>query len=233
MGNICIIPARGGSKRIPRKNIKIFQGKPIIAHVIELAISSNLFDEVMVSTDDIEIEKIAVEYGAKVPFFRSSENANDFATLSDVLQEVLSEYKKEGKEFEKVCCILPTAALITKEMLRDAYAQLEDTVSTVVPVLKFSYPIQRALKNKEGFLFMKEQENVNTRTQDLEEYFYDSGQFYWMRILDFLKEKNIFTDKTRFIELKEYQAQDVDNAEDWEMLKLKYKYKNKNENNGE
>lgn len=228
MNNLCIIPARGGSKRIPGKNIKIFQGKPILAHVIELAIASNLFNEVMVSTDDNVIEKIAIEFGAKVPFLRTSENSSDFATLSDVLLEVLKEYKNQGKEFESVCCILPTAALITNEIINKAYIQLDDKTSTVLPVLKFSYPIQRALKNKDGFLFMNEQEHLNTRTQDLEEFFHDSGQFYWLKTFDFLKEKKIFTNKTRFIELKEYQSQDIDTPEDWEMLKIKYKFKNRN-----
>lgn len=224
MSKLCIIPARGGSKRIPHKNIKEFNGKPIISYVIETVKKTNLFDEIMVSTDSPSIAEIAQGNGARVPFLRTSENANDFATLSDVLLEVLEEYKNQGKEFESICCILPTAALITSDIIAEAYSKLNNEVSTVLPVLKFSYPIQRALKNQEGWLVMNQQEHLNTRSQDLEEFFHDSGQFYWLTTSDFLKEKKIFTDKTKFIELEEYQAQDVDTPEDWKMLEIKYKF---------
>lgn len=224
MNKLCIIPARGGSKRIPHKNIKEFNGKPIISYVIETVKKTNLFDEIMVSTDSQSIAEIAKTNGAKVPFLRTSENANDFATLSDVLLEVLEKYRDQGKEFESICCILPTAALITSNIIAEAYDKLDNEVSTVLPVLKFSYPIQRALKNKEGLLFMNQQEHLNTRSQDLEEFYHDSGQFYWLKTSNFLKEKKIFTDKTKFIELEEYQAQDVDTPEDWKMLEIKYKF---------
>lgn len=223
MNNLCIIPARGGSKRIPRKNIKLFQGKPIIAHTIQHVMNAGLFNEVMVSTDDEEIKQVALKFGAKVPFTRSEENSNDFATLSDVLMEVLANYQKLEKKFDHICCVLPTSILITPALLDKSFRLLDNNTSTVLPVLRFSYPIQRALKNKEGYLFMSQIEHINTRTQDLETHFHDSGQFYWLKTSDFIKEKKIFTTKTRFIELKEYEAQDIDTPEDWEMLELKYK----------
>ena len=146
MRNICIIPARGGSKRIPRKNVKEFLGKPIIAYSIEAALKSGLFDEVMVSTDDQEIAAIAKQYGASVPFMRSAETANDFATTTDVLDEVLTEYQKKGKSFDAMCCIYATAPLITAQDVRDAYERLTQTdFSCVYPVVQFSYPIWRCL----------------------------------------------------------------------------------------
>lgn len=226
MGNICIIPARGGSKRIPRKNIKDFSGKPIIAYSIEAAIESNLFDEVMVSTDDEGIKNIAIENGAKVPFLRSEENSNDFSTLSDVLIEVLNKYKEHKKYFHNVCCILPTAALLSSEKIIESYEKLIETDSkTIVPVIKFAYPIQRSLKEEQGFLRMREIEHLNTRSQDLEDSYHDSGQFYWLKTKDFLLDKKFFTDKTGYIELKEYEAQDVDTLDDWKMLEIKYKFK--------
>lgn len=226
MANLAIIPAREGSKRIPKKNIKNFNGKPIISYVIEAAKASNIFDEIMVSTDSKEIEKVAKKYGAKVPFLRSDSNANDFATLADVLVEVLAEYKKEGKTFENICCFLPTAALITPEKIKEAYKKYVDgNFYSVVPVIRFAYPIQRAFKEETGLVKLREEEHVNTRSQDLEKYYHDAGQFYWINNKEFLLEKKFFTKKTGFIELKEYEAQDVDTHEDWIMLELKYKIK--------
>jgi pseudaminic acid cytidylyltransferase len=226
MANLAILPARGGSKRIPQKNIKNFNGKPIIAYAINAALKSKLFDEVMVSTDDAEIAKTAKAYGAAVPFLRSADNANDYATLSEVLIEVIDQYTKEGKTFENICCFLPTAALITPEKIIEAYQLLtKQKFKTVVPVIKFAYPIQRALKDVDGLLQMREVEHINTRSQDLDPCFHDSGQFYWLNTDAFLSEKKVFTSNTGYIELKEYEAQDVDTLDDWDMLELKYKLK--------
>jgi N-acylneuraminate cytidylyltransferase len=225
MANIAIIPARGGSKRIERKNIKEFNGKPIIAYVIESAIKSKLFDEIMVSTDDDEIAAIAIANNAKVPFKRSAANSNDFATLADVLIEVLNKYKEQGKTFDKVCCFLPTAALISQERLMEGYEKINsEKYSSIVPVIKFAYPIQRALKNVNGLLKLREPEHSDTRSQDLESYYHDSGQFYWVKAEALIKEKTLFTTKAGYIELRETEAQDVDTMLDWEMLKVKYNY---------
>ncbi len=227
MANLAIIPARGGSKRIPRKNIKDFLGKPIIAYPIEAALNSGLFDEVMVSTDDEEIAKIAKLYGAKAPFFRSTHNANDYATVSDVLIEVVSQYIKADRTFENICCFLPTAALTTPSKIIEAFHVLtKQKFKTVVPVVRFAYPIQRAFKDVDGLLKMREVEYINTRSQDLEPCFHDSGQFYWLNTEAFLLEKKVFTSNTGYIELKEHEAQDVDTLDDWDLLELKYKLKN-------
>ena len=145
MSNLCIIPARGGSKRIPRKNIKPFLGKPIIAYSIEAAINSKLFDVVMVSTDDIEIAEVALKYGATVPFLRSKENSDDYSGTGDVVYEVLKKYNELGLNFEFVCCVYATAALINKERIIEAFKQLTNSSSDVVfPIAKFSSPIWRS-----------------------------------------------------------------------------------------
>ncbi|WP_400080430.1 pseudaminic acid cytidylyltransferase [Winogradskyella sp. R77965] len=194
MSRIAIIPARGGSKRIPKKNIKSFLGKPIIAYSIEAALASNLFDEVMVSTDSEEIAEIAKSYGAKVPFFRSDKNADDYATLVDVLLEVLSSYKADGYSFDYVCCILPTAPFVSKEKLQEGYKTIIDNdFDSVFPVLEFAYPIQRALQIQNDKVSMVWDTHEKTRSQDLEKRFHDSGQFYWSKTASLLKDKKLFT----------------------------------------
>ena len=228
MRNLAIIPARGGSQRIPQKNVKDFFGKPIIAYAIETALKSKLFDEVMVSTDSPQIASIAEKFGASIPFQRSEINSNNYATLTDVILEVIQNYTEQGKHFDNLCCILPTAALITKALLLEAYTIYEqDNLGSIVPVLKFPYPIQRALKNDKGLLQMREPEYIKARSQDLEPFYHDSGQFYWIRIKEFIKEKSIFTSKTGYIELQDIEAQDVDTLMDWDMLTLKFNLKNK------
>ena len=147
MTKLCIIPARGGSKRIPKKNIKLFLGKPIIAYSIEAAIESKLFDVVMVSTDDDEIKEIAISYGASVPFLRSKKNSDDFATTYDVIEEVLLKYKEVGENFEIACCIYSCAPFVTKEKLNESLKLLNtNKYDSVFPVIQFEFPIQRALK---------------------------------------------------------------------------------------
>jgi len=151
MNNIAIITARGGSKRIPRKNIKEFLGKPIIAYSIQAALESKLFDEVMVSTDDKEIAKIAILYGATVPFFRSEKNSNDYAGTEDVIKEVMDYYKENGKSFDWLCCIYPTAPFITETKLVECMGEvIKSGANALVPVVKFSYPPQRAFILKEN-----------------------------------------------------------------------------------
>ena len=168
-GSVAIITARGGSKRIPRKNVKEFCGKPIIVYSIEAALESGLFDEVMVSTEDEEIAGIAKAAGARVPFMRSGENAGDYASTDDVLLEVLEAYREQGREFDSFCCLYPTAPFVTAEKLRRAM-QLLDKADSVMPVVAFSFPPQRCMVlNEEGELRMKWPEHAKTRSQDLEQ----------------------------------------------------------------
>lgn len=179
---IAIITARGGSKRIPKKNIKDFCGKPIIAYSIEAAISSKLFDEVMVSTDSEEIAEIAKKYGASVPFMRSAETSNDYATTNDVLIEVFNEYKKRGQEFDIAVCIYPTAPFVTADKLKRAIDMVEkDGADAVTPVVQFSFPPQRAFIIRDNALEYQYPENASARSQDLEPIYHDCGQFYVMK----------------------------------------------------
>lgn len=224
MANLAIIPARGGSRRIPRKNIKPFLGKPIIAYSIEAALNSKLFDEVMVSTDDEEIAEIAKEYGAKVPFLRSIKNANDFAVLADVVEEVRINYSNKNKTFENICCILPTAPFVTSSKIKAGYDKLiEGDFKSVFPVLEFSFPIQRSLKIKENKISMVWSEYLNSRSQDLEPRYHDSGQFYWVNSVSFSKEKKMFTDNSGALVISELHAQDIDTETDWKLAEIKYK----------
>ena len=224
MANLAIIPARGGSKRILRKNIKPFLGKPIISYSIEAALKSNLFDEVMVSTDDEEIATISKKYGAKVPFLRSNDNANDFAVLADVVEEVVANYKKQNNTFNNICCILPTAPFVTSNIITEAYKKLtEDNFDSVFPVLEFSFPIQRSLKIENNKVNMVWSEHLNTRSQDLELRYHDSGQFYWLKASSFSKEKKLFTTNSGALIISELHAQDIDTETDWKLAEIKYK----------
>lgn len=224
MHNICIIPARGGSKRIPKKNIREFFGKPIISYVIDVAIKSKLFDQVMVSTDDTEIERIALEYGAVVPFKRSEKNADDNAVLADVVLEVLSAYKEEGSVFDNVCCILPTAPFISTQQLLTSYHKLEkDNFDSVFPVVEFASPIQRSLKIEGQNVEMVWKEHLNSRSQDLDKRYHDAGQFYWLQTDAFLKEKKLFMKNSAGVIIEALHAQDIDSEIDWKLAELKYK----------
>ena len=187
MSSIAIITARGGSKRIPKKNIKNFCGKPIIAYSIEAALKSKLFDEIMVSTDDLEIAEVAKKYGANVPFMRSEKNSDDYATTADVLCEVLEEYSKLGQQFECICCIYPTAPFITSKRLIESFLKLKESKADMLtPVVKFSYPPQRSFILNNGLLEYKWPQYIRTRSQDLEEFYHDVGQFYFYREVAFL-----------------------------------------------
>lgn len=223
--NFCIIPARGGSKRIPRKNIKDFLGKPIISYSIEAAIKSNLFDEIMVSTDDEEIAEVSRQHGAKVPFMRSPENADDFATLADVLIEVVDQYKKAEKSFENICCILPTAPLISANRIKEAFIKLVDEdLESVLPVVEFSYPILRALEfDNDNTLKMIWPEYLKTRSQDLKPAYHDSGSFYWVKNNALLQQETLFCKNGGAIVLPETEVQDIDNETDWKLSELKFK----------
>ena len=224
MKSIAIITARGGSKRIPRKNIKEFLGKPIIAYTIEAALASNMFDQVMVSTDDDEIAQIAKKYGAMVPFMRSEKTSNDFATTADVLNEVIDEYKKLGENFEYMCCLYPTAPFVTPEAIGQAMKILEDNgADTVLPVVKFSFPPQRGVIMKDGYLTPKYPECMPMRSQDLEPMYHDAGQFYCMKVSSFLEQGKVVMDKTMPYMQDDMNVQDIDTPEDWAIAEVKYK----------
>jgi len=226
MPNLCIIPARGGSKRIPRKNIKDFLGKPIIAYSIEAALASELFDVVMVSTDDEEIRQVAIQYGAEVPFLRSEDNANDMATTAAVLEEVLTKYKGLGMEFSHACCLYPTAPFVTAAKLEEGYEKLiSSDADAVFPLVKFDYPVWRGLRMHDNYqVEMIWKEHLNSRSQDLEPVFHDAGQWYWFRIDRFLQNKKLFTANTLGVEISPLEVQDIDNMHDWHLAELKYGY---------
>ncbi|MCS7077536.1 MAG: pseudaminic acid cytidylyltransferase [Bacteroidia bacterium] len=224
MSNVAIITARGGSKRIPRKNIKDFLGKPIIAYSIEASLESGIFEEVMVSTEDFEIAEVAQKYGAKVPFMRSAKNSDDFATTIDVLLEVLEEYEKRGKIFEYACCLYPTAPFVTAKKLQKAYNMLLETnADSVIPVAAFSYPIWRSLKIENGKLQMNFPEKFNKRSQDLPSAYHDVGQFYFFVVSRFLATQKLFSEFSVPLHISELEMQDIDNETDWKLAELKYK----------
>ena len=220
---VAIITARGGSKRIPRKNIKSFLGKPIIAYSIEAALNAGCFDEVMVSTEDEEIAQIAREYGAKVPFTRSDENAGDFSTTRDVILEVLDAYQTMGQEFDSVCCIYPTAPFITAQRLKESM-ELRDRegADSVVPVVPFSFPPQRGLVISGSKVDFKWPENALVRSQDLEPFYHDCGQYYCLNVEAFRTQQLLFMKNTCPVILDEMEVQDIDNETDWKLAELKY-----------
>ncbi len=228
MKNLCIIPARGGSKRIPRKNIKSFLGKPIMAYSIEAALKSGVFDEVMVSTDDEEFASIAKQFGASVPFMRSDATANDYATTVDVLLEVVDMYRKQGKKFDNVCCLYSTAPFVTPDRLKEAYAKLSGNIDGCFTVVEYSYPIQRSLKiNETGLIEMRYPEHLKSRTQDLEKTYHDAGQFYFMKTVAMEQEKTVWCKRTEPLVLSELEVQDLDTLTDWQLAEMKFELINK------
>ena len=224
MSSVAIITARGGSKRIPHKNIKPFLGKPIIAYSIEAAKAAGCFDEVMVSIDDEEIAEIAKRYGAVVPFRRSAENSDDFSTTRDVVREVLKQYKEVGREFEYACCIYPTAPFITAERLKESMQLLEkNQADSVLPVVQFSFPPQRCVVLQEGKAVFKWPEHMLTRSQDLEPFYHDCGQYYCLNTKAFGEQGVLFMENTYPVILDEMEVQDIDNETDWKLAELKFK----------
>jgi N-acylneuraminate cytidylyltransferase len=217
---IAIITARGGSKRIHRKNIKEFFGQPMIKYAIDAALESKIFDTVMVSTDDEEIAQISKQFGADVPFMRSAETSNDFATTLDVLLEVINEYKNKAIEFDNLCCIYPCVPFLRGNTLIKAYnIFINNNTDVLMPVVRFSYPIQRALRiNNNGLLEYVQPEHIKTRSQDLEPMYHDVGMFYFYTCNSLsLQDKKI-----RHFEMKETEIQDIDTEEDWQYAEIKY-----------
>lgn len=230
---IAIIPARGGSKRIPKKNIKSFLGKPIISYAIEAAIDSKLFDEVMVSTDNYAIAEIAKKYGASVPFMRSAGMSDDFASTDDVLLEVLQEYRDRNKTFEYMACIYPTASFVTPVMLQKAMELLWNHSGTamVMPMIAFSYPPQRCyIIDETGKARFKNPEYISARSQDLERLYHDVGQYYIYDVGKFIEAKGRIYNNIIPIVIEEMAAQDIDNESDWKLAELKYQIMNNKKN---
>lgn len=223
MSTVAIITARGGSKRIPRKNIRPFLGKPILAYSIDAALQSGLFDEVMVSTDNDEIADIARQYGASIPFLRKAQTADDYATTADVLIEVLEQYAQQGKTFDYACCLYPTAPFVTATLLQNAFATLvENQFDTVYPVQPFSFPIQRAVLLRDAQVHWCQPEHALTRSQDLEPTYHDAGQFYFFQTASFLQNHRLITTNSGGIVISEMQAQDIDTETDWQLAELKF-----------
>jgi len=223
--NICVIPARGGSKRIPRKNIKEFNGKPIIAYSIEAALKSNCFSQVIVSTDDDEISEVAKKYGALVPFVRPDELSNDYAGTISVIKHAIEWMENNNNYIESVCCLYATAPFIQSKIISKAYQQLKDSNSDYCfSVTSFSFPIQRAIKIVQGDkVDMFYPEHFNTRSQDLEEAYHDAGQFYWGKAQAFKDESPLFSEVATPYVLPRYLVQDIDTMEDWIRAEAMYK----------
>lgn len=221
---VAIITARGGSKRIPKKNIKPFCGKPIIAYSIEAALESGIFDEVMVSTDSEEIAQVAKRYGASVPFMRSEATSNDWAVTADVLREVITNYIAQGKKFDSFCCIYPTAPFITAEKLRNAEQLLEhEKADSLMPVVMFSFPPQRGLVIRDKRIGYKYPEFETSRSQDLEPMYHDCGQFYFCKTEALLRYHTMVTPDTVPMLVSEEEVQDIDSPSDWKIAEMKYR----------
>lgn len=224
MKKIAIITARGGSKRIPRKNIKEFCGKPILAYSIEAALRSGIFDEVMVSTDDEEIADIARKYGASVPFLRSEKTSGDFATAPEVVLEVLEEYEKRGVHYDLGLLLYPTAPFVTAAKLKDAAEKLlASDADTLVAVVQFSYPPQRGMIMKEGRLVFEYPQYLDSRSQDLEPHYHDVGQFLFFHTEAFKKNRRLLVGNLLPYVVSEMEVQDIDNQTDWEIAEMKYR----------
>lgn len=223
MSVIAIITARGGSKRIPKKNIKEFYGKPMLAYAIEAAKGAGIFDEIMVSTDSEEIAEVARKYGANVPFMRSERTANDFATTFDVLEEVVNEYKKQGKFFDELCCIYPCVPFLTSKTLKESYKLMKQTKANALqPVCKYPAPVEWAMKIENGLLIPNDRESLKIRSQDLTPKYFDAGMFYFCNIEIMLKEKTVVPTNTSGYIIDESECQDIDTPDDWKMAEIKF-----------
>ncbi|MDA0406789.1 pseudaminic acid cytidylyltransferase [Vibrio alginolyticus] len=227
---VAIIPARGGSKRIPRKNIKAFHGKPMIAYSIEAAIASGCFDKVIVSTDDAEIAAVAEAHGAHVPFLRPADISDDYATTMDVMAHAIHWCQDEGWDIDAVCCLYATAPFVLPQDLQQGYALLQgEGVQFAFSATSFPFPIQRAIKlDSDGSVSMFAPENEQVRSQDLEEAYHDAGQFYWGKTRAFLEKYSIFAPHSKAILLPRNRVQDIDTQEDWELAESLFSARNIN-----
>ena len=223
--NVAVIPARGGSKRIPRKNIRKFSGKPIIAYSIEKALLSNLFDKVIVSTDDDEINSVAKQFGAEVPFKRPTELSDDYAGTTEVIAHAIKWMENQGWTLTGVCCIYPTAPLLDVELLKTSYEIfIKGKWDYVFSATEYVYPVERSFKviDNSG-LKMLLPENINRRSQDLTPTFHDAGQFYWGSPEAWIEDRPIFSERSTIIKLPAYGWTDIDTEDDWKRAELLYK----------
>jgi pseudaminic acid cytidylyltransferase len=221
---VAIIPARGGSKRIPRKNIKNFYGKPLIAYSINAALNSKIFERVIVSTDDNEIVEIAKNYGAEVPFIRPKDISNDYATTLDVIKHSINQLSLADDC--QLCCLYATAPFVQVRDLIDASNMLSEiNIDYVFSATEFSFPIQRAFKiDENGFCDMFDPGHEKTRSQDLEKAYHDAAQFYFGKVSAFQKNKPFFhNSKSKPFLLPTYRVQDIDTLEDWKRAELLFK----------
>lgn len=226
MSAIAIITARGGSKRIPRKNIKPFMGRPMLAYAIAAARESGLFDEIMVSTEDEEIAAIAKANGAAVPFMRSARTADDHATTFDVLEEVLTLYASNGREFDVTCCIYPCVPFLQGGTLCKAAGLLGPKMNAVLPVCRYPVPVEWAMVVSDGELKPRDPEALKIRSQDLTPTYYDAGMFYFVRTAVLLREKTLIPASTAAFEIDASECQDIDTPEDWASAETKYRLLN-------
>ncbi|MEZ7500919.1 pseudaminic acid cytidylyltransferase [Psychrobacter sp. Arc29] len=221
---VAIIPARGGSKRIPQKNIKIFCGKPMIAWSIEAALESDCFDKVIVSTDDKAIADVAKSCGAEVPFIRPRELSDDFTGTIPVIKHAIEYLESQGETYEEVLCIYATAPLVTSKKIIKAYRQFKESkASYCFTATNYAAPIQRAFKinsNKRAEMFQPEL--FNERSQDLEEAYHDAGQFYWGRAEAFKQLIPVLSESASPYMLPRYLVQDIDTPDDWVLAELLY-----------
>lgn len=220
---LAVILARGGSKRIPGKNLRPFLGQPVIHYPIQAALKSGCFDEVMVSTDAEPIAEVARAAGAATPFKRSEQSASDHATTTEALLEVLARYREVGREFDFICGMYACAPLISVDHLRAGWAVIKSDFQpqTVMPVIRYGYPVQRAFVVEQGRLQMMLPKYEFTRSQDLQRSYHDAGQWYWMRVADFERDRKVFADRCLPLELSELEVQDIDNEVDWKLAELK------------
>ncbi len=225
--NVAIIPARGGSKRIKRKNIKTFVDEPIIAKSISAAKKANIFDSVIVSTDDDEIKDVALSFGAEVPFLRPKELSDDYTPTIPVIKHAIDQINAaQDKKVTSVCCIYPTAPFLLAQDLVSAYAMLasDATIDYVFPVVEYDYPIQRALRiNINNSISMFYPENYDKRSQDLEKSYHDAGQFYWGKVESWLNEIPIFNGNSASVVMPRLRVMDIDTYEDWVLAEFMYK----------
>jgi N-acylneuraminate cytidylyltransferase len=215
---LCVIPARGGSQRIPRKNVRPFCGKPILVYSIETAIASGLFDRIVVSTDSEEIAVLAREHGAEVPFVRPAELADHHTGTNPVVRHALAWFREQGVEFAFACCVYATAPFLTPERLREGFDRLAASgASFAFSATTFAFPIQRALRvGPDGGVEPFFPESIGARSQDLEEALHDAGQFYWGTAEAFLEARPLFARHSLAVRLPRYLVQDIDTLEDWE-----------------